>query len=135
MEPATPEGWSSKMAALILFCEQCVMCGEVTLASWQGIVPPDDIRRRIRLTRGMLERDILGAMPRFSPAKHSSIMISFYTWLSCLQLTSGTPCGSTWFFDINTSRQVGRSSQLVGYHLARFAEVVRSPFTESQEVR
>lgn len=27
----------------------------------QGIVPPDDIRRRIRLTRGMLEKDILGA--------------------------------------------------------------------------
>ena len=26
----------------------------------QGIVPPDDIRRRIRLTRGMLEKDILG---------------------------------------------------------------------------
>ena len=29
----------------------------------QGIVPPDDIRRRIRLTRGMLEKDILGEIP------------------------------------------------------------------------
>ena len=29
----------------------------------QGIVPPDDIRRRIRLTRGMLEKDILGGNP------------------------------------------------------------------------
>ncbi|CAE7448248.1 unnamed protein product [Symbiodinium microadriaticum] len=69
VEPATPEGWSSKM----------------------GIVPPDDIRRRIRLTRGMLERDILAYL------------------------------GDTvWEY-------------MVLRH--QYQQVVRSPFTESQEVR
>lgn len=67
--PATPESWSSKM----------------------GIVPPDDIRRRIRLTRGMLERDILA-------------YIGDTVW-----------------------------EYLVLRH--QYQQVVRSPFTESQEVR
>jgi len=69
LEPATPADWSSKM----------------------GIVPPDDIRRRIRLTRGMLEKDILA-------------YIGDTVW-----------------------------EYLVLRH--QYQQVVRSPFTESQEVR
>lgn len=77
--PATPESWSSKMAKLSelgtsapfvlplcsLFPLHFCLCSKSPMqfdrALPQGIVPPDDIRRRIRLTRGMLERDILGA--------------------------------------------------------------------------
>lgn len=41
-----------QMANILTFC-----FGRTQL---QGIVPPDDIRRRIRLTRGLLEKDVLG---------------------------------------------------------------------------
>ena len=69
LEPATPDNWSSQM----------------------GIVPPDDVRRRIRLTRGLLEKDVLA-------------YIGDTVW-----------------------------EYLVLRH--QYQQVVRSPFTESEEVR
>lgn len=41
----------------------------------QGIVPPDDIRRRIRLTRGMLEKDILGGNLSIASARTRACLL------------------------------------------------------------
>ena len=106
----------------------------LNLASWQGIVPPDDIRRRIRLTRGMLERDILGVAPQFlvnadGDGQFASLSLP-------LQPTLATRSGSIWFFGISISRRANFSCWRNEEALVHPpAEVVRSPFTESQEVR